>query len=112
MLSREYAPIPLNVVRTYRIQYLLVLDSFLKNFSKYPPNYKKLHNYFKVALHLTKISTGAHAPSSKLEEISRILKVELNKCKIRVNFGKTASCQMRQSEKSNYWDLFECEAEE
>ena len=30
MLSIEYAPTPLNVVRTYRIQYLLVLDSFLE----------------------------------------------------------------------------------
>ena len=30
MLSMEYAPTPLNVVRTYRTQYLLVLDSFLE----------------------------------------------------------------------------------
>ena len=38
--------------------------------------------------------TGAHASSPKLEEISRILKVELNKCKIRVNFVKTTTCKM------------------
>ena len=38
--------------------------------------------------------TGAHASSPKLEEISLILKVELNKCKIRVNFVKTTTCKM------------------
>ena len=45
MLSSEYVPIPLNVVRTYRIQYLLVLNFFKNFFSKYPPNYNKLRNY-------------------------------------------------------------------
>ena len=64
MLSREYVPIPLNVVRTYRIQYLLVLDSFktfLANTLQITTNCTIMSTYFELALYLTQIFTGAHA---------------------------------------------------
>ena len=65
MLSREYAPIPLNVVRTYRIQYLLILDSFLEfcsNTLQITTNCTIMREYFELALHITKISTAPICP--------------------------------------------------
>ena len=97
MLSREYAPIPLNV-RTYPIQYLLVLDTFQNFFSKYPTNYNKLHNYEGpiLSLHSTllKFLPAPMPPPPSWKIYISNLKGRVKPVRNMGQFWETASCQM------------------